>query len=115
MSHGGAQPGNKHAAKGKAWADSLRKVLVQFERADVPQGQALYKIAERVVEAALAGDAAAIAEIGNRLDGKAAQDVNIEHSGGVALEYRASEELSRALAERLGANTLGAEPAPLPH
>lgn len=81
MSTGGAPKGNQNAAKGKRWQEALVKALAQFENKDagIEMGQALSKIAEKVVAQAIAGERDAIQEIGNRLDGKPAQA--LEHSG----------------------------------
>lgn len=64
-----APPGNKFAAKGKAWFDALRKECVQRD--------ALAKLATVVVDQALAGERWAVEEIANRMDGKPAQSVQI--------------------------------------
>lgn len=73
----GAPIGNKNSAKGRDWQDALRKAMIQYEDKDVPQGQALFKIATKVVQQALAGDSTAWQEIGNRLDGKPAQSLTV--------------------------------------
>jgi hypothetical protein len=75
----GAPVGNQNAAKAKRWQDALHKALARFETEDgkIKAGQALDKIAERVVEKALSGDKDSIAEIGNRLDGKPAQAITV--------------------------------------
>lgn len=74
-----APVGNTNAAKGKAWFDALRKECVQRK--------ALEDIAKVVVDKALAGEVWAIQEIGNRLDGKPAQAVQLggEDGGPVTL------------------------------
>jgi hypothetical protein len=74
-----APQGNKNAAKAKVWEGALRAALAQFEDKDkkIEPGQALRKIAEKVVVRAIEGDKDAIKEIGDRLDGKAAQAVTI--------------------------------------
>ena len=77
MADAGAPIGNTNAAKGKQWADQIRKALIQYEDDQVKRGSALFKIAENVVRAALAGDKDAIQEIGNRLDGRAAQSLTV--------------------------------------
>lgn len=71
--------GNQNAAKAKRWQDALHKALTRFQSEDgkIQAGEALDKIAEQVVIKALAGDKDAIAEIGNRLDGKPAQAVTV--------------------------------------
>lgn len=81
MATPGAPKGNQNAAKGKRWQDALVKALAQYENKDagIEMGQALAKIAEKVVALALTGDKDSWQEIGNRLDGKPAQA--LEHSG----------------------------------
>jgi hypothetical protein len=69
----GAPAGNQNARKAKRWQEALVKALAQYKSNDVEMGQALTKIAERVVVDALSGSKDAWQEIGNRLDGKPAQ------------------------------------------
>jgi hypothetical protein len=73
----GAPVGNQNARKAKRWQDALTRALAQYESKDgqIKAGMALNAIAERVVEKAVGGDKDAIAEIGNRLDGKPAQSL----------------------------------------
>lgn len=75
----GAPLGNQNGAKGRRWQDALNKALARFTSVEPPVavGEALDKIACLVVEKALNGDRDAIAEIGNRLDGKPAQGVTL--------------------------------------
>lgn len=75
----GGQIGNKNNAKGKDWQDALRKAMIQYEDKDagIKRGQALHKIATKVVQQALDGDPVAWQEIGNRLDGKPAQALQL--------------------------------------
>lgn len=81
MAERGGQPGNKNPSKNKPWREALDRALAQFERKDaegnvlVGQGEALRAIADRVVNLAMAGDKDAWQEIGNRLDGKAIQEI----------------------------------------
>lgn len=67
--------GNQNAKKAKRWQEALVKALAQYESKDggIEMGQALTRIAVRVVEDALGGSKDAWQEIGNRLDGKPAQ------------------------------------------
>lgn len=60
--------------------------------------QALHRIADRVVAMACAGDMQAIAEIGNRLDGKAMQPSEMTVT---KITQVSDEDLERRLAERL--------------
>lgn len=73
----GAPVGNQNAKKAKRWQDALVKALARYQSADgkIQAGQALDKLAEKVVEEALAGSKDAWQEIGNRLDGKPAQAI----------------------------------------
>lgn len=80
-----APVGNRNARKGKDWFDALRKECVQK--------QALEKIAKVVVEKAIAGEQWAIAEIGNRFDGKPAQAVEVSGADGGPVETVSRIEL----------------------
>lgn len=72
----GAAIGNQNARKGK-WADAIdRAVCVEDP---VSRRRRLDAIAERLIAKAEEGDIQAIKELGDRLDGKAAQQ--IVHSG----------------------------------
>lgn len=83
---GGAPLGNDNAAKNKPWAEALRKALVQYQTKDVKRGEAIAKLAERVVTDALAGNKEAWQEIGNRLDGKPHQTIAAEVDTNVTVE-----------------------------
>jgi hypothetical protein len=74
-----APKGNANAARGKVWREALDKAVKQYvnKEAGIERGQALFKIATRVVEQALDGNTNAITEIGNRLDGKPHQSMDI--------------------------------------
>lgn len=74
---GGGQPGNNNASKGKPWRDAIDKALKQFKTDEIKAKTALFNIATKVVEKALDGDKDAIQEIGNRLDGRPAQSVEV--------------------------------------
>ena len=67
--------GNKNAVKNRPWAEAIRKACLQYEDDEVQRKEALYHIALEVVKKALAGDAAAVREIGDRLDGKPSQTI----------------------------------------
>lgn len=62
--------GNTNSSKNnRLWADTIRRACVQAD------GAKLRAIAERLIEKAAEGDIQAIKELGDRLDGKAAQAV----------------------------------------
>lgn len=67
-----APRGNRNAAKAKDWETALRRALAQHKETG-----ALVKIAEKVVDSALEGNMLAIKEIGDRLDGKPAQAIDV--------------------------------------
>jgi len=79
---GGAPKGNNNAAKAKVWSDAVRKA--------VTQGQNLDLLATALIEKALSGDISALRELGDRLEGKATQqiDQNTEHSGEVIYTWK---------------------------
>jgi len=84
----GGQPSNKNAAHAKKWKDALHYALVNYENkeAGVKKGQALKRIAKKVVQRAIAGDMDCIHEIGNRLDGKPAQAIAGGNRGDIILQ-----------------------------
>ena len=82
---GGGQIGNQNAKKGKLFYGELQKVLVQEDR------KKLRKIAEKLVTAAEEGEAWAIKEIMDRVDGKAVQSTEISGVDGEAIELKAIE------------------------
>lgn len=65
----------------KLWRDAL---IVAAKRSDTDGRVYLAKIAEKCVEAAIGGDISAMKEIGDRIDGKAPQSLDVtsrqEHS-----------------------------------
>ena len=79
--------GNSNAKKGKEWRDAIRKALVQIELKDkdgkvvVKRGTGLHAVATRLVECALSGDTQALKELGDRLDGKPHQSMDVEATG----------------------------------
>jgi len=77
MSKSGGQPGNNNAGKGKPWREALDQALKQYKTDEIKAKTALHKIATKVVERALGGDKDAWQEIGNRLDGRPAQSVEV--------------------------------------
>lgn len=77
---GGAPTGNKNAAKGKEWTEAIRHALMTYEDEKVERKQALNEIAKGIVKDALEGKHEARVEIGNRLEGKPAQAVDLTGS-----------------------------------
>ncbi len=73
MSNIGGQPGNKNAKKAKIWADAVRRAIARKANGDLSGG--LDRLADKLVDAADAGEQWAVLELGNRLDGKPAQAI----------------------------------------
>jgi hypothetical protein len=66
----GAPKGNTNSNKNnRLWADTIRRAVVQSD------SKRLRKIAEALLTKAEEGDIGAIKEIGDRLDGKAQQQI----------------------------------------
>jgi hypothetical protein len=65
-----APQGNKNATKNKVWSEALRKYITQ-------NPTSLEKAAEALLAKAHDGDVAAIKELGDRLEGKAHQSVDV--------------------------------------
>lgn len=80
----GAPKGNNNAGKGSQWREAISYALENYE--GVEKGQALRKVAAKVVGMALEGDMQAIKEIGDRLDGKPVQAISGEGGGPLTVE-----------------------------
>jgi len=73
-----APKGNQNAAKGRMWAEAVRKAALNNDK--------LRKIADKLVDMAVEGDMQAIKEVGDRLDGKTVQAVTGEDGGPLTIE-----------------------------
>jgi hypothetical protein len=77
---GGGQPGNQNARKGKLFYDAIRIALVQEDK------KKLRNIADKLIKAAEAGEAWAVKEVMDRMDGKPIQATEITGADGGLLE-----------------------------
>ncbi len=68
--------GNKNATKEKRWGSAITRVLARKASGRGVEG-GLEDAAEKLVDAALAGEQWALLELGNRVDGKAAQSLTV--------------------------------------
>jgi hypothetical protein len=66
---GGAPEGNKNATKNRPWAEAINRALLAED------GKKLRALADKIIDKALEGDVQALKEIGDRVDGKAAQAI----------------------------------------
>ena len=81
MKNRGGQPGNDNPAKGKSVRDAINHKLAEIGR-NIPGDEAALKKGMRAIvgpqiEAALEGNIAAFKEIADRVDGKAAQSLDL--------------------------------------
>lgn len=83
MAERGGQPGNQNASKNKPFWHAIDRAIAQED------GKRLRAAAEKLLDAAAAGEAWAIKELGDRLDGKPAQAIAL--SGDVSITKRAAE------------------------
>jgi len=73
----GAPTGNQNAKKAKVWTDAIRKCALRADK-DLPQGTTMIdKAAMALWSKAVEGEIPALKEIGDRLEGKAAQSVTL--------------------------------------
>lgn len=82
---GGAPIGNQNGKKGKLFYDALRIALLQEDR------KRLRNITDKLVKAAENGDAWAVKEIMDRMDGKPVQATEISGVDGNAMELKLIE------------------------
>ena len=75
------KPGNTVSADGRRWRQAINKAVSREVGSKRNRIMALDKLADTLVDAGLAGDIAAIKEIGNRLDGMAHQSVSVDNTG----------------------------------
>jgi hypothetical protein len=81
--------GNNNASKGKRWAIAIERALRKRSKSD--QMEALDDLAEKLLANCDTGDMAALKELGDRLDGKAAQTVDATVKGQVILSLSSDD------------------------
>lgn len=92
---GGAPKGNQNARKGKLWTQAIERALKKRSKSKTDMIEALDDIAEKLLAACDNGDLSALKELGDRLEGKAAQTVEMtiqEMTHEEALELLAKDE-----------------------
>lgn len=72
---GGAPKGNKNAAKSKPWQDAINRALARYGNGDKDGG--LNRLADELIKKCEEGDLSALKELGDRIEGKAAQSVTL--------------------------------------
>lgn len=74
MATSGGQPGNQNAKKSRAFEQALVRAIKQRDLKD-GEGETLRKVAEALLDKAIAADLTAIKETRDTLDGKPAQAI----------------------------------------
>ena len=96
------QNGNKHAAKSRLFDGALKRAIAQDD------GKRLRDAAEKLLELASQGEAWAIKELADRLDGKSQQSVSVTKTDVTDLSLaELASELASAIAAGSGATTEG--------
>lgn len=86
----------------KVWREAILKAV---RERDTPEGpQRLSQVAEAIVRAAIAGDVQAAREIGDRLDGKAAQAIIGGDPDDPPIEQSITVRMIRAALDRADGN-----------
>lgn len=92
----GAPVGNQNAANGKKWRAAIDRALAEKSRVDGKD--ALDAIANVLITQALAGEQWALAQLGDRLDGRAAQSLEVAGADGGPIQHNVSVEFKRSTA-----------------
>lgn len=82
MAERGGQPGNQNAANGKRWQAAILRALEARSR--IAQKEALDLLAEKLLSKCDEADLQALKELGDRVDGKPSQEMDVTHRGGLA-------------------------------
>lgn len=85
----GAPRNNINATKGSQWRQAIRKALAKYadEQGDKAKAsRGLELVARKFIEAAAAGEPWAMKELGDRIDGKPSQGVELSGPAGGPIE-----------------------------
>lgn len=77
MADVGAPKGNSNATKGKPWRDAIDRALAKREKSRIDGKLALDELAEKLLTLCDEGDLAALKEMADRIEGKAAQSMDL--------------------------------------
>lgn len=81
--------GNKNAGKNRIWAAAISQALEKRSKAEGKQ--MLDRLADALIDKGLEGDMAALKELGDRLEGKAMQGIELTGANGGAVVIRAEQ------------------------
>lgn len=74
----GAPKGNQNGAKAKVWSAAINRVLDDRTKTRKDKRREIDELAEKLVDMAKSGDMTALKEIGDRLEGKAMQSIDLD-------------------------------------
>lgn len=81
-----AAPKNPKGAKSdKLWRDAIMLAVHRVRKGDDSR-KSLFRLADKLVDKAMEGDTVALKEIGDRLDGKPTQQVDVGNKDGSPLK-----------------------------
>lgn len=86
MATSGGQPGNNNAGDGKIWRAALRQALERRSKSRVDGKAELDALAEKLIDACHDGQIPAFKEFGDRIEGKAAQGIELTGKDGGPVE-----------------------------
>lgn len=72
-----APKGNQNAAKAKQWTAAIERALEKRAKTGQTRAEVLEEMAEKFLKACDEGDLASFKELGDRLEGKASQSVEM--------------------------------------
>lgn len=108
----GAPVGNQNGKKAKVWEQAIKRALARYAGSTVDAG--LDSLAEKLIAAAAAGDPWALKEIGDRMDGKSVQQVEMDgelRTRDISDKPLSADEWSRAYGDRVATPARPAEGA----
>jgi hypothetical protein len=85
MAERGGQPGNQNAAKSRLFEQAIIRAIKQRDL-EVGDGETLRKIADTLIDIALAGNVKAFAEMRDTVDGKPTQVIAGDPNNPLAIE-----------------------------
>lgn len=77
----------------KFWSDAVKRAVNRRLENEEGKPKKLERLADRLVEAGLAGEIAALKEIGDRLEGRAPQAVAVTGADGGPVEFSRIERI----------------------
>ena len=89
-----APVGNQNARKAKIWEQAIKRALARKANSTVDNG--LDALADQLVAAAASGEAWALKEVGDRLDGKPAQVIAGDSDSPLQMIQRIERSVVRA-------------------